>query len=80
MNAFFYGNNYAATPETTRIFPFLISQLDEKISFEGCRFKNEKVFESTARISLWKMLRIPYVYTLESSFLGFRSSRLNGEV
>lgn len=46
--------------------------MEDKISFPMCRFKNDKAFESTARMALWKMLRIPNVYTLESSFLGFQ--------
>jgi len=42
------------------------------VDFKECRFNVCKCKDSTARISLWKELRIPNVFTLESSFYGPR--------
>ncbi len=34
------------------------------------RFAVQKSKNSTARIAMWKELNVPYIYTLEASFLG----------
>ncbi|KAL4469431.1 hypothetical protein ABPG74_004684 [Tetrahymena malaccensis] len=74
LNAFFYGNTYYSQPELTRIFPMMLSKYEPRISFEDCRFKVQKYYESTARIALWRMLRIPNVFTLEASFYGYQNN------
>lgn len=38
--------------------------------YENCCFAMQKDKEGTARIAVWKELRIDYVYTLESTFCG----------
>ena len=67
---FMYGNNYAENPESTRLFPFIMSKLSDCFSFESCRFNVHKSKEQTARITMWKELKIPAVYTMEASFCG----------
>jgi cytosolic carboxypeptidase protein 2/3 len=69
-NVFMFGNNYANNPESTRFLPFIMSKLCKNFSFEHCSFVVRKSKEATARISMWKMLKIPAVYTLEASFCG----------
>lgn len=50
----------------------MISKLNSKISFQDCRFKLSKQYEKTARITLFKELRVQQVYTLEASFFGYK--------
>ena len=41
--AFTYGNNYMHNPESTRIFPYILSKLaPDYFNFEKCKFKVEK--------------------------------------
>lgn len=41
-NVFMYGNNYAENPESTRLFPFIMSKLSDSFAFESCRFNVHK--------------------------------------
>ena len=69
--AFMYGNNYLHNPVATRLFPFILSKLEPDIfSFVKSRFKISKSKEGTSRLSVWRMLKIPAVYTLETSLCG----------
>jgi len=72
MGAFFYGCNYRDDPLKTRIFPYLLSKINNKILFSDCRFSMDAYKESTARITLWKELHTPNVFTLEASFYGYK--------
>ena len=66
-----YGNNYRTNPELTRLFPYIFSKIETQIfSFQKCKFSCSKSKEGTSRVSLWKMLRIPAVYTFETSLCG----------
>ena len=67
---FIYGNNYSENPESTRLFPFIMSKVLDSFSYEASRFSIHKSKESTARVSMWKELKIPAVYTMEASFCG----------
>ena len=77
MNSFFYGCNYKEDAILTRFFPYLMSKNSEYISMKDCRFSMSKCKEKTARISLWKELKIPNIFTLESSFYGMRKEARN---
>lgn len=65
-----YGNNYSENPESTRLFPFIMSKVLDSFSFDASRFSVHRSKESTARVSMWKELKIPAVYTMEASFCG----------
>ena len=66
-----YGNNYQKNPEATRLFPYILSKFEPQIfSFRKSKFSIEKEKDGTSRISLWKTLKIPAVYTLETSLCG----------
>lgn len=67
---FIYGNNYQENPESTRLFPFIMSKVLDCFSFDACRFSIHKSKEATARVAMWKELKIPAVYTMEASFCG----------
>jgi len=69
-NIFMYGNNFDKMPHRTRVFPFIMSKLCDYFSFEYSRFSVHKSKEETARVTLWRELQIPCVYTLEASFCG----------
>ena len=66
-----YGNNDSKNPEATRLFPFIMSKVCyPHFSYDYCRFKVQKSKESSARIALWKELRVPNIFTMEASFCG----------
>ena len=69
-NIFMYGNNYQEKPDATRVFPFILSKLCDFFSFELSRFSMHKSKEATARIAIWKELKIPNIFTMEASFSG----------
>ena len=47
-----------------------MEKMHEAYKFENCCFAIQKGKEGTARIAVWKELKIDYVYTLEASFCG----------
>jgi hypothetical protein len=47
-----------------------MSKLCDYFSFEQSRFSVHKSKEETARVTLWRELMIPCVYTMEASFCG----------
>ena len=69
-NIFMYGNSIPEDPSLTRIFPFIMSKLWDYFSFKDSRFSVTKSKEKTARISLFRELNIPCIYTMEASFWG----------
>lgn len=46
------------------------SKLCDYFSFEQSRFSMHKSKEATARMAMWKEIKIPAIYTLEASFSG----------
>ncbi len=70
-SAFVYGCRSLEIPESTKIFPYILSKLNPYFSFEGSRFGAYKYKESTARVCMFKELQhVPAVYTLEATFSG----------
>jgi hypothetical protein len=73
-NVFFYGccRNSQDSEQVCRVkaFPYLMSELHDAFSFEQSCFQVQKDKEGTARIAMWKELKINEVYTLEASFCG----------
>jgi hypothetical protein len=79
QNVFMYGCNRKDDPSYCRAFPFMLSKLNSYFSFESSRFGIQKCKEATARIALFKELRVvPCVYTMESSFAGLDISKDRG--
>lgn len=70
MNIFMYGCNNPSSPEDTRLFPLILSKLSTNFRYDLCSFKMQKFRESTLRISMFNELKIPNVFTLETSFCG----------
>lgn len=52
------------------MFPYILSKLCDFFSFESCRFSMHKSKEATARIAIYREIKIPTVFTLEASFSG----------
>lgn len=77
-NIFMYGNHNASAPEQPRLFPFILSKLLSYFSFEASRFAVQRSKESTARITMWRELKIPAIYTMEASFCGADRGPLAG--
>ena len=66
-----YGCDIKGAPETTRIFPLLLSKISPLFSFEASRFGVQRSKEATARVAMFKELKTcPLVYTMESTFSG----------
>lgn len=63
-----YGNTIPEDPAATRMFPYIMSKLLDYFSFKYSRFSVTKSKETTARISLFRELNIPCIYTMEASF------------
>ena len=57
-------------PEETRLYPYLMSKLCPFFSYNYSRFGNQKSKEATARIAMFNDIKIPAIYTMESSFCG----------
>lgn len=75
-DSFMYGCEKRTKPEISRIFPFIMSKICKYFSYPQCRFGQNRFMEGTSRISMWKDLKIPGVYTLESSFCGTTDGQL----
>ena len=69
-DVFMYGNNYRHNPEATRLFPYMMSKFSKSFNFNKCSFVMQKGKEATSRMTMFKELEIPAVYTLEASFCG----------
>ena len=58
-------------PEQTKLFPYILAKLDPNLfNYKKCKFSMARCKEGTSRVAVWKMLRIPAVYTLETSLCG----------
>ena len=75
-----YGCNNKTNPGETRIFPFILSKMNDYFSFEYSRFGVQKSKEATARVALYKELKtVPNIYTMESSFAGCDTGPAQGK-
>lgn len=73
-NVFFYGcsKNIEDIDEYSRAkaFPYLMSKLHNAFNYYDCSFNIQREKEGTARVSMWKELKINEIYTLEASMCG----------
>ena len=61
-----------------QVFPLVLSKQFDYFNFDDCTFNMPKAKESTARISMFNTLKIPFVFTLEASFAGASVGHLAG--
>mgnify|MGYP000853850412 FL=1 len=73
LGTFFYGNTQLHRPEASRVFPLFVCKNDPRFSFEDSRFGGG--YATTARSALFKLLKIPKVYTVESSFYAYEKGK-----
>lgn len=76
-NVFFYGccpkgavdaeGNPLTKPKQ---FPFLMSKIHAPFRYDYCSYGIQKDKQGTARITMWKELKIDTIYTMEASFCG----------
>lgn len=57
----------------------MISKELDYFNFNDCAFSMPKSKDSTARISMFHQLKIPFVFTLEASFAGSSKGKLAGQ-
>ena len=69
-NIFMYGCNFKRAPQICKLFPYILSKVSSVFSYSASRFGVQKSKECTLRVSLFKELKIPNIYTLEASFCG----------
>lgn len=68
--AFFFGCNDKNQPHKCRLFPYLLSKISQNYDFNSCNFAIDKCKLSTARITLFMLLKNCDVFTLETSQYG----------
>lgn len=54
-----------------RMIPKLLSEKTDLFRYYSCKFRSEKLKESTARIAISREFKIDFCYTLEASFYGY---------
>lgn len=54
-----------------------MSTLSPSFCYHSCSFARQRSKEGTQRIAMSDLLRLPYVYTMESSFCGDEGSTSN---
>ena len=72
-NVFFYGccpGSSESTYARAKSFPYLMSKLYSTFSYGDSCFSVQKDKEGTARVALFKEIKIPEIFTLEASFCG----------
>jgi hypothetical protein len=76
---FMYGCNVPSDPGSCKLFPYILSKVSSVFSFAGCRFNMHRSKEATMRITMFKDLKIPCVYTCEASFRGASTGQYAGQ-
>ncbi|CAD8117283.1 unnamed protein product [Paramecium sonneborni] len=71
QSSFVYGCAYSSQVKTIeRVFALLMSKVNPFMDYSSCTFRVENAKDKTARIQLWRELKINWVYTYECSFYG----------
>ncbi|CAD8166524.1 unnamed protein product [Paramecium pentaurelia] len=71
QSSFVYGCAYSSQVKTIeRVFALLMAKLNPFMDYPSCTFRIENAKDKTARIQLWRELKINWVYTYECSFYG----------
>ena len=54
----------------SQVLPDILEGMAPAFSKKSCNFAVEKSKEATARVVVWRRLRIPLSYTMESTYCG----------
>jgi len=77
FNIFMYGNKVEQSPLACKLYPYILSKVNNTFFYNYCNFKMQKSKKTTARINLFEVLNeIPNVFTMEASFAGQNFVRL----
>ncbi|CAG9331274.1 unnamed protein product [Blepharisma stoltei] len=77
---FIYGPHYPLHSDkyiSIKVLPKLFSERTEMFRYFSCKFKNDWSKRKAARLVIWKELKLPFVYTIETSSYGFLDSERN---
>lgn len=69
-DSFIYGCNNKVQPLTCREFPYIFDQTSKYFNYNHCNFSVQKNKEGTSRVSLFHSLKLPNIFTHETSFCG----------
>jgi hypothetical protein len=61
------------------MFPMFLSKTLDYFKLEDCTYSMPPHKDTTGRITMFKLLKIPFVFTLEASFAGANRGNLNGQ-
>ena len=80
LNSFIYGCNKLAngsfcTWTKVRLLPRIMAKNCELFSYNDCRFSVESSKRRTARVVIWKELKVDNSFTLESSCYGYMKGK-----
>lgn len=70
LGTFFYCNSSPHYSNTIKIFPMMVCKNDDRFDFRSNRFRGGN--NTTARRVFYDILKIPYIYTIESSLFGYQ--------
>ncbi|CAD8120249.1 unnamed protein product [Paramecium sonneborni] len=71
QSSFVYGCAYSSQVKTIeRVFALLMAKMNPFMDYSSCTFRVESSKDKTARIQIWRELKINWVYTYECSFYG----------
>lgn len=70
LGTFFYANHATHLTNLIKVFPMMVCRNDQRFDYRSNRFRGGS--NLTARKVLFDTLKIPYVYTVESSFYGYQ--------
>lgn len=69
-NSFIYACT-GESPYLFRVFPYICGQQSELFSIKDCTYNITSDKERTARVKLYRQIKKPHVFTLETSFFGY---------
>jgi hypothetical protein len=78
QDVFMYGCDSVENPRKARAYPFILSSISRCFNYRYCCFRMQRSKESTMRVALFQLTRIPCIYTLEASFAGCDFGSLKG--
>jgi len=70
LGTFFYTNFSEGMNEEIKIFPMMVCKNDQRFDYRSNRYRGGST--KTARKVLFDILKIPKIYTVESSYYGYQ--------
>ncbi|CAG9328864.1 unnamed protein product [Blepharisma stoltei] len=77
---FMYGPHYPLHSDkyiSIKVLPKLFSEKTEMFRYFSCKFQNDWSKRKSARLAIWKELKLPFVYTIETSSYGYLDNERN---